>query len=147
MSSGNPILRFMNWLWQGLNTLRRVLHLIVLLVIFGVLLAGIAGPTIQMPDGAALIIDPEGELVEQLAGDPLDRAIGELQGLLNAYLLVGDDETVLSVTVWEDNDSLAASRVRATRLRTDAAYEAGATVVSTVEYRVAERAGSLAPIE
>jgi protease-4 len=27
-----------------------------------------------------LLVDPEGELVEQLAGDPLDRALGELQG-------------------------------------------------------------------
>jgi protease-4 len=80
----------MGWLWQGLNTLRRVLHLILLLLIFVLLLAGVAGPPVHIPDSAALVIDPEGELVEQLAGDPVDRALGELQGDGLRQVLVRD---------------------------------------------------------
>ncbi len=90
MSSGNRFVRLLRWIWQGLNTLRRVLHLLLLLLIFGLLLAGIPGGPIHMPDGAALVIDPEGELVEQLAGDPLERALGELQGNGIRQVLVRD---------------------------------------------------------
>ena len=114
MSSGNPIFRFVNWVWQGLNTLRRVLHLIVLLVVFGVLLAGIAGPPIHMPDGAALIIDPEGELVEQLAGDPLDRALGELQGDGIREVLVQD--VVQSLESAAGDERIAAVVLRLERM-------------------------------
>jgi protease-4 len=80
MAARNIFLRLLAGAWQALNTLRRVLHLILLLVIFGVLLAGVAGPPVHMPSSAALVVDPEGELVEQLAGDPLDRALGEVEG-------------------------------------------------------------------
>jgi len=80
MAKRNIVLRLLGGIWQGLNALRRVLHLILLLVIFGVLLAGVSGPPVRVPDSAALLVDPQGELVEQLAGDPLDRLLGELQG-------------------------------------------------------------------
>ena len=80
MAARNIFLRLIDGIWQGLDALRRVLHLILLLAVFAVFLAGIAGPPIHKPDSAALLVDPRGELVEQLSGDPLDRALGELQG-------------------------------------------------------------------
>jgi protease-4 len=80
MTSGNPIWRLLRWAWRALDGLRRVLHLVLLLVVFGVLVIGLVGTPVIVPDSAALVVDPEGELVEQLAGDPLDRALGELQG-------------------------------------------------------------------
>ncbi|MCC7258833.1 MAG: signal peptide peptidase SppA [Gammaproteobacteria bacterium] len=90
MSRSNPIIRILQWFWRGLNVLRRVLHLILLLAIFGLLVAGLAGTPVTVPDGAALVLDPEGELVEQLAGDPLTRALGELQGDGVRQVLVQD---------------------------------------------------------
>lgn len=90
MSARNVVVRFFGWIWRALDTLRRVLHLIVLLVLFAVLLAGTAGPPVHVPDSAALLIDPEGELVEQLAGDPLERALGEVQGTGIQQVLVRD---------------------------------------------------------
>lgn len=80
MKSSNPFFRMLSWFWRGLNALRRVLHLVLLLAIFAVLLIGLGEPPLSVPDGAALLVDPEGELVEQLAGDPLTRALGELRG-------------------------------------------------------------------
>jgi len=65
-------------IWYGLNTLRRILHLILLLVIFGVLLAGAVGQPMAVPSSAALVINPTGTLVEQLEGSPLDRALADL---------------------------------------------------------------------
>lgn len=80
MAKSNIVFRFLGGIWRALNGLRRVLHLILLLLVFGVFLAGISGPPVHVPGSAALLVDPQGELVEQLAGDPLSRVLGELQG-------------------------------------------------------------------
>ncbi|MEO8223660.1 MAG: signal peptide peptidase SppA, partial [Gammaproteobacteria bacterium] len=75
------IIRFLGNLlraiWYGLNTLRRVLHLVLLLAIFGILLAALVGQPVPVPSSAALVIDPTGTLVEQLEGSPLDRALAQ----------------------------------------------------------------------
>lgn len=66
--------------WLGLDTLRRVLHLILLLSLFILLLAGSGGQPVVVPASGALVVDPTGELVEQLAGRPFDRVLAELDG-------------------------------------------------------------------
>lgn len=90
MSARNALVRLFVWIWRGLDRIRRLLHLLLLLLIFGVLLAGVVGPPVHVPQAAALVVDPEGELVEQLAGDPVDRALGELQGNGMHQVLVRD---------------------------------------------------------
>ena len=45
-------------IWYGLNTLRRILHLILLLALFAVLLAGVVGQPMAVPASAALVINP-----------------------------------------------------------------------------------------
>lgn len=102
MSSRNPIARLAGWLWRALDGLRRVLHLVLLLVIFAVVIAGVAGGPVQVPASGALIVDPEGELVEQLAGDPLDRALGELQGDGVRQVLVQDIVESLETAAGDD---------------------------------------------
>jgi protease-4 len=102
MSSRNPIVRLAGWLWGALDGLRRVLHLILLLALFAVIMAGIAGPPVQVPSRAALVVDPEGELVEQLAGDPIDRALGELQGDGVRQVLVQDVVDSLEAAAGDD---------------------------------------------
>ncbi|HXZ60271.1 MAG TPA: signal peptide peptidase SppA [Steroidobacteraceae bacterium] len=71
---------FFAGLWRGLDGLRKVLHLIVLLVIFGVVLGVLLSGTAHIPARAALLIEPEGELVEQLSGDPFTRALQAARG-------------------------------------------------------------------
>lgn len=80
MAARNFVFRFVAWVWQSLDTLRRVLHLILLVALFAVLMAGISGPPVRVPGSAVLLVDPKGELVEQLSGNPLDRAMGEIWG-------------------------------------------------------------------
>jgi protease-4 len=65
-------------IWRGLDTLRRILHFILLFAIFAVLLAGAVGQPMAVPASAALVIDPTGALVEQIEGSPLDRALADL---------------------------------------------------------------------
>ena len=65
-------------------------------------------------------------------------SIEELPGLRDAYLLLSEDDSqALTVTLWETHDAMAASRVRATRVRSEAAAAVGSNILSTVEYRVA----------
>ncbi len=72
--------RLFRLLWSGLDGLRKVLHLIVLLVFFLLVLAALSPKMPLVPSGAALVIEPQGRLVEQLEGSPLDRAINEASG-------------------------------------------------------------------
>ncbi len=66
--------------WRILDRVRKVLHLLLLLVIFGFVLAALHSSIPTVPHTAALVIAPEGELVEQLASDPVRRAIGQASG-------------------------------------------------------------------
>ncbi len=70
--------RLLRALWYGLNTLRRVLHLILLVGLLIIVLAAIVGQPVPVPASAALVINPTGMLVEQLEGSPLDRALADL---------------------------------------------------------------------
>jgi protease-4 len=112
MSVRRGLTRLLQAVWRGLDTLRRVLHLFVLLFVFAVLLAGLAGPPVRVPPSAALVVDPRGELVEQLAGDPIERALGELQGNGVRQVLVRDLVDSLEMAANDD-------RIKAVVLRLD----------------------------
>jgi len=71
---------FFGLVWRILEGVRRVLHLILLLVIFGFILAALHTSIPSVPRTAALVIAPEGEIVEQLASDPVRRAFGQASG-------------------------------------------------------------------
>ena len=100
------ILRFfgnlLRAIWYGLDTIRRVLHLILLLVIFGVLLAGSVGQPVSVPSSAALVINPTGVLVDQLEGSPLDRALAEISGDVPPQTLLRDVTGSLDRAVSDD---------------------------------------------
>src|SRR5271169_6757393 len=71
---------FFALVWRMLEGVRRVLHLVLWLVIFGFILAALHASIPIVPRSAALVIAPEGELVEQLSSDPLRRALGQASG-------------------------------------------------------------------
>lgn len=79
-----------SFLWRSLDALRKVLHLIVLLVVFGVIVAVLSPRIPIVPRSAALVIAPQGALVEQLSGDPFERALSEAYGQGHAETLVRD---------------------------------------------------------
>jgi protease-4 len=79
-----PVLRAL-WsvvkgVWIALDGLRKVLHLVLLLMLFGALLAAGQTELPFVPDDAALVLSPQGYLVEELSGDPLDRALSRATG-------------------------------------------------------------------
>jgi protease IV len=81
---------FFRMLWRFLDGLRRVLHLLLLLIIFGFVFGALRDSIPVLPTKAALVIAPEGELVEQLAGDPLQRALEQAQGQGRSQTLLWD---------------------------------------------------------
>jgi heme-degrading monooxygenase HmoA len=67
--------------------------------------------------------------------------IRETEGLQNAYFLLGcDSDRAVTVTFWESRETMAASRVKASRLRSDAASSVGGDVVSVEEFEVVPEA-------
>ena len=60
-----------------------------------------------------------------------------LDGFVDGYFLVErDGARAVTMTLWQSLDTLERSRVTASRARTEAANEVGATVTSTYEYEV-----------
>jgi protease-4 len=79
---------FFSFIFRGLDGLRKVLHLLLLLVIFGFVAGALRTSIPTLPTKAALVLRPEGAIVEQLSGDPLERAVAEARG-------TGASETLL----------------------------------------------------
>jgi protease IV len=117
MSFGSAAAGFFGLVWRILDGVRKVLHLILMLVIFGILLAALHTSNSTVPHSAALVIAPEGELVEQLSVDTVRRAFGEASGgpapetqlrdVIDAIETAKDDERIKLLVL--DLDQLQAS--------------------------------------
>jgi protease IV len=81
---------FFSGIWRALDGLRKALNLIVLLVIVIVLIGVLRGGVPRVPAKAALRVAPEGQLVEQLTGEPVERAFQEARGAGRAETLLWD---------------------------------------------------------
>lgn len=67
-------------IFRGLDILRRFLHLVLLLLIFGIVVGALRTSIPHIADHSALVLQPYGEIVEQLTGSPVDQAIARAQG-------------------------------------------------------------------
>ncbi len=86
----NALWSVLKGVWFALDGLRKVLHLILLLVLFGLLIAAGQTDLPYVPDRAALVLTPDGYLVEELSGDPLARALSRASGELHGETLLRD---------------------------------------------------------
>jgi protease-4 len=85
-----PLLGFFRGLWHGLDVLRRVLHLVLLLGLFILVVLALRSSIPRLPERGALVVHPAGDIVEQLSGEPLQRAINEAQGQMAPQTLLWD---------------------------------------------------------
>lgn len=106
MSIRKAIGRLFSVLWTGVDTLRKILHLLILLMIFSVVIGALSAPGPLVPKNAALVIRPVGNIVEQLEGDPYDRALAELMDEADTQTLVQD--IVDGLKYAQDDDRIAA---------------------------------------
>jgi|KBSMisStaDraftv2_1062788.scaffolds.fasta_scaffold27353_2 protease-4 len=77
-------------IWRGLDGLRKFLHLVVLLTIFGFVVGALRTSIPHIADASALVIAPKGEIVEQLSGSPVDQAMARVQGDAREETLLWD---------------------------------------------------------
>jgi protease-4 len=75
------IRKFFRGLFKGLDGLRKVLHLLLLLLIFGFVIGALQGSIPKLPSDAALVLRPQGEIVEQPTADPFELALAEARGM------------------------------------------------------------------
>jgi protease IV len=100
-----PIVRFFSFTWRAIDATRKVMHFILLLFVFLVIVAALSPKVPVIPAKAALVIAPQGTLVEQLAGDPFERAVAELYGQERPETLVRD--VVDAIEAGKDDDRIA----------------------------------------
>ena len=116
---------FFRGVWRGLDVLRRLMHLLLLLLIFGFIIGALRGGVPKIPASGALLIQPSGEIVEQRSGDPLTIAFNEARG-------AAAGETLL----WDLTDALRAAaddrRVAAVALQLDYLSGAGMPTLEEV---------------
>ena len=122
---------FFRGLWHILDVLRRVLHLIAPLALFLIVLVLLHQSTPRLPERAALVLRPSGDIVEQLTGEPFERAINQAQG--NA-----PPETLL----WDLTEAIHAaasdSRIQAILIDTDDMSSAGLAKLEELGAALAE---------
>ena len=145
MSDRNFFVRLMSALWRGVNGLRKVLHLLLLLFIFLVFFGAVSGNAPLLPKQAALLIQPSGALVEQMEGDPYDRALAELIGETQAQTLVQDIVDALEHARTDDRitavhlelsalGSAGLSKLQRVATAIDAFRESGKPVIASADY-------------
>ena len=145
MSARNPLLRLLGAIWAGLDGIRKIMHLVVLLFVFLVFFGLMSHEPVVLPSGAALYIEPYGFLVEQLEGDPYDRAIAELlddgrpqtlvQDIIDALAFAKDDDRI--EMVYLDVGSLLGgglSKLQSIAAAIDDFKDAGKTVVASADF-------------
>ena len=109
MAKRNLLLRLLSGIWSGIDSFRKVLHLLLLLFLFAIFIGALSGTAPMLPARAALFIQPVGVIVEELEGDPFDRAIAELleeaqpqtvlQDIVDALDYASDDERIDAVHI------------------------------------------------
>ena len=81
---------FLHGVWRFLDGLRRALQLLVMLVVCVVLVGLLRKSVPSMPHEGALVLHPAGHIVEQLSGNPVERAFDEASGQHQAQTLLWD---------------------------------------------------------
>jgi protease-4 len=109
MKKRNLLVRLLSGIWSGIDSFRKLLHLLLLLLLFAIFVGALSGTTSMLPDRAALLIQPVGVIVEELEGDPFDRAVAELldesqpqtvlQDIIDALDYASTDERIAAVHI------------------------------------------------
>ena len=110
--------RILGGVWRTLDRIRKFIHMVLLFGMALIVLSAAAPQESGLPEKGALLLAPQGALVEQLSGDPLERAIGKAQGQAVQETLVRDLVDALGAA--KDDD-----RVNSLVMRFDAMGGAG----------------------
>jgi protease-4 len=114
MSISKTIGRVFGLLWSMIERLVKGIQVLIFLFVVVLVLSalsGLSGGGISIPDSAALIVAPSGFLVEQPEGEPLDRALFQMESgeqqtvvreLVASLELAAQDERIEAVVLLPD---------------------------------------------
>lgn len=71
---------FFRFFWHLLDGLRKAVHLVLMLLVLMIVVTLLSTAPVIVPSSSALVISPSGDLVDQLSGTPLDRALETASG-------------------------------------------------------------------
>ena len=145
MSSKNIFVRILSAIWRGVDGVRKVLHLLLLVILFLVFFGAMSGSVPAVPRHAALLIQPVGALVDQLDGDPYELALAEVLGEAPPQTLVQDVVDALAFAKNDDGikavhlelsalGSGGLSKLRRIAAALDDFKESGKTIVASADY-------------
>ena len=138
MSTSTPW-RIIRAVGRGLDRVRKALHFLFLVIILVVVLAALSPNSIVVPQSAALVLAPEGVLVDQLSGDPFERALARAQGL-------AAPETLLQDLIDALRDAAGDSRIKAVVLQLDGLQGSGLSKLQELAAALAEFQESAKPV-
>ena len=96
--------RIISGIWSGIDGFRKLLHLLLLLFLFAIFVGALSGTAPLLPERAALLIQPVGAIVEELEGDPFDRALAELLDEAQPQTVLQDIVDALEYARDDDGD-------------------------------------------
>lgn len=134
-------MKFFGYLWRMIERLVKAVQVIFFLfivVFFVAVFTGMSGVAVSVPDKAALIIAPDGMLVEQQAGETLDVALSRMQG--------GVGQTAVRDVVESLRRAAADDRIAAVVLAPDYLTGGGLSKLQEVAAAVAEFKESGKPV-
>jgi len=102
MDKPNIFVRFFRFIWRLFGVLRALVQILLVLLIVGLIVTAFRGAVVKVPDTAALVIAPSGQLVDQLADDPFVRALADAQGIPPRETLTRDVVDALQVAAEDE---------------------------------------------
>lgn len=106
-SKKNLVLGILASAWRGVATAQKItMNLIFLAIVFALLALALRDGKPKVPDSTALVIAPKGQIVEQLAGNAMDKARGALTG--NAKLETLGRDLVRTIRAAKDDKRVQA---------------------------------------
>ena len=133
------VARMFSGVWRVLDGLRKLLHLALLLFLFAIALAAFRQPLPLVPSRAALVVRPEGRLVEQLSGSVWERSLGVVAA-------DHEPETLVRDLVDAIRAAQSDTRIRAIVLDTEDLSGGGLTKLRVVAAALAEFRTSGKPV-
>ena len=139
------IKKTLNFIWRNLNRLRKLIHAVLLILFLFIILVLLSPRYPNIYENSILMIDPKGKLVDQLPGDPFDRAVDEFFGEIRSETLVQDiidaldyaknDERIKIIYLnLSELDYGGLSKLERIRLAVDDLKESGKKVVAFAEF-------------
>jgi protease-4 len=123
--------RFFGAIWGGLDFTRKVLHLIVLLVLFIGLFSAMGSGPKPILEQTTLVLNIEGDVVEQLSGSPSDRFWAGVTGDEIRQVQLRDIKRALSAAATDP-------KIAQVLLRTDEFSGAGVATLREIAQAITE---------